>query len=145
MEWILVIVIRHNIFFFMKKGKWELLFIIYNVLYVIAMITLNWNVIHSSESEIHTCEPSGGSILLPILKVPFRQLSKSSAREKIKYTIKSRPTFCDQYFWKFPIWNSCADKKRWEIRMVKVNVIFNDIRLLICLTPLQVSWVMVIN
>jgi hypothetical protein len=30
-------------------------------------------------------------------------------------------------------------------RMVKVNVIFNDIRLLICLTPLQVNWVMVIN
>jgi hypothetical protein len=24
--------------------------------------------------------------------------------------------------------------------MVKVNVIFNDIRLLICLTPLQVNW-----
>ena len=35
MEWILVIVIRHNIFF-EKIGKWELLFIIYNVLYVIA-------------------------------------------------------------------------------------------------------------
>jgi hypothetical protein len=28
--------------------------------------------------------------------------------------------------------------------MVKVNVIFNDIRC-ICLTPLQVNWVMVIN
>ena len=60
-------------------------------------------------------------------------------------TIKSWPTFCDQYFWKFPIWNSCADEKRREIWMVKVNVIFNDIRLLICLTPLQVNWVMVIN
>ena len=35
-------------------------------------------------------------------------------------TIKSRPTFCDQYFWKFPIWNSRADEKRREIRMVKV-------------------------
>ena len=35
-------------------------------------------------------------------------------------TIKSWPTFCDQYFWKFPIWNTSADKKRWEIRMVKV-------------------------
>ena len=34
-------------------------------------------------------------------------------------TIKSWPTFCNQYFWKFPIWNSCADEKRWEIRMVK--------------------------
>jgi hypothetical protein len=39
------------------------------------------------------------------------------------------------------IWNSCADEKRREIRMVKMNVIFNDIRLLICLTPLQVNWV----
>ena len=35
-------------------------------------------------------------------------------------TIKSWPTFCDQYFWKFPIWNSLADEKRREIRMVKV-------------------------
>jgi hypothetical protein len=35
-------------------------------------------------------------------------------------TIKSWPTFCDQYFWKFPIWNSCADEKRREIRMVTV-------------------------
>jgi hypothetical protein len=35
-------------------------------------------------------------------------------------TIKSWPTFCDQYFWKFPIWNSCTDEKRREIRMVKV-------------------------
>jgi hypothetical protein len=50
--------------------------------------------------------------------------------------IKSWLTFCDQYFWKFPIWNSRADEKRREIRMVKVNVIFNDIRLLICLTLL---------
>ena len=25
-------------------------------------------------------------------------------------TIKSWPTFCDQYFWKFPIWNSRTDK-----------------------------------
>ena len=68
----------------------------------------------------------------------FRPWKKSS-------TIKSWPTFCDQYFRNFSIWNSCADEKRWEIRMVKVNVIFNDIRLLICLTPLQVNWVMVIN
>jgi hypothetical protein len=35
-------------------------------------------------------------------------------------TIKSWPTFCDQYFWKFPIWNSRADEKRREIRMVKM-------------------------
>ena len=35
-------------------------------------------------------------------------------------TIKSWPTFCDQYFWKFPIWNSRTDEKRREIRMVKV-------------------------
>jgi hypothetical protein len=32
----LVIVIRHNIFYEKKKGKGELLFMIYNVLYVIA-------------------------------------------------------------------------------------------------------------
>jgi hypothetical protein len=32
----------------------------------------------------------------------------------------NRPTFYDQYFWKFPIWNSCADEKRREIRMVKM-------------------------
>ena len=32
-------------------------------------------------------------------------------------TIKSWTTFCDQYFWKFPIWNSRADEKRREIRM----------------------------
>jgi hypothetical protein len=67
----------------------------------------------------------------------FRPWKKSS-------TIKSLPTFCDQYFWKFPICSS-ADEKHREIRMVKVNVIFNDIRLLICLTPLQINWVMVIN
>ena len=60
-------------------------------------------------------------------------------------TIKSWPAFCDQYFWKFPIWNSHADEKCREIWMVKVNVIVNDIRLLICFTPLQVNWVMVIN
>ena len=47
----------------------------------------------------------------------FRPWKKSS-------TIKSWPTFCNQYFWKFPIWNSRADEKRREIRMVKVNVIF---------------------
>ena len=35
-------------------------------------------------------------------------------------TIKSWLTFCDQYFWKFSIWNSRSDEKRREIRMVKV-------------------------
>jgi hypothetical protein len=54
-------------------------------------------------------------------------------------TKKSWPTFCDQYFWKFPIWNSRADEKRREIRMVKVNVIFNDIQLLICLTQVGIT------
>jgi hypothetical protein len=62
----------------------------------------------------------------------FRQWKNSSTK-------KSWPTFCDQYFWKFPIWNSRAEEKRREIRMVKMNVIFNDIQLLICLTPLQVN------
>jgi hypothetical protein len=70
------------------------------------------------------CESSGGSIFLPILRVPsvspvnFQNLPPV---KKIKYkcTIKSWPTctFCDQYFWKFPIWNSRADEKRREIRM----------------------------
>ena len=41
-------------------------------------------------------------------------------RTKESSTIKSWPTFCDKYFWKFPIWNSRADEKRREIRMVKV-------------------------
>jgi hypothetical protein len=36
----------------------------------------------------------------------FRPWKKSSTK-------KSWPTFCDQYFWKFPIWNSRADEKRW--------------------------------
>ena len=84
----------------------------------------------------HTCEPSGGSIFLPILRSTFKIFRPWK---------KSWPTICDQYFWKFPIWNFRAEEKCWEIRMVKVNVIFNDIRLLICLTPLQVNWVMVIN
>ena len=44
----------------------------------------------------------------------------TSPQQKKSSTIKSWPTFCDQYFWKFPIWNSCADEKCWEIRMVKV-------------------------
>ena len=56
-----------------------------------------------------------GSLLLTF-KI-FRPWKKSS-------TIKSWPTFCNQYFWKFSIWNSRADEKRREIRMVKVNVIF---------------------
>jgi hypothetical protein len=49
---------------------------------------------------------------------PSCQLSKSSTREKKSSKIKSWPTFCDPYFWKFPIWNSRADEKRREIRMV---------------------------
>ena len=35
-------------------------------------------------------------------------------------TIKSWPTFCNQYFWKFHIWNSRAVAKCREIRMVNV-------------------------
>ena len=94
-------------------------------------------------NSIHVNLPAGAFFSqfwgsLPSTFKIFRLWKKSS-------TIKSWPTFCDQYFWKFPIWNSRADEKCREIRMVKVNVIFNDIRLLICLTPLQVNWVMVIN
>jgi hypothetical protein len=67
---------------------------------------------------------SNRSICLKI----FRPWKKSSTK-------KSWSTFCDQYFWKFPIWNSRAEEKRREIRMVKVNVIFNDIWLLIFIYP----------
>ena len=81
---------------------------------------------------------------LPILRVPPVNFQNLPPVKKIR-SIKSWPTFCDQNFWKFPIWNSCADEKCQEIRMVKVNVIFNDIRLLICLTPLQVNWFRLIN
>ena len=57
-------------------------------------------------------------------------------------TKKSWPTFCDQYFWKFPIWNSRADEKRWEIGMVKVFKWYPVIDLF---DTLQVNWVMEIN
>ena len=81
----------------------------------------------------HTCEPSGRSIFLPILRVPsVPPVNFQNLPPVKKSIIKSWPTFSDQYFWKFPIWSSRADEKRREIRMVKVNVIFNDIRLLIC-------------
>jgi hypothetical protein len=86
---------------------------------------------------IHVNLPAGAKFsrfwrsLLSTFKI-FQPWKKSSTK-------KSWPTFCDQYFWKFPIWNSHADGKRREIRMVKLNVIFNDIWLLICLTPLQVN------
>ena len=95
---------------------------------------------------IHTCEPSGGSIFLPILRVPsvppvnFQNLPPV---KKIKYK-KILTYILRSIFLEIPVWNSRADEKRREIQMVKVNVIFNDIRLLICLTPLQVNWVMMI-
>jgi hypothetical protein len=47
-------------------------------------------------------------------------LSHDLPPTKKSSTIKSWPTFCNQYFWKFPIWNSSADEKRREIRMIKV-------------------------
>ena len=126
-----------NFFFNIFVDNYALLSITNEVLMLLVYLS-TWN--------IHVNLPVGaffsrfwGSLpsLLSTLKI-FRPWKKSS-------TIKSWPTFCDQYFWKFPVWNSRADEKRQEIRMVKVNVIFNDIRLLICLTPLQVNWVMVIN
>jgi hypothetical protein len=59
MEWILVIAIRHSIFYFMKKGKWELLFIIYNVLYVIASCNDHPGLVISTFglAEIISCMP----------------------------------------------------------------------------------------
>jgi hypothetical protein len=60
--------------------------------------------------------------------------------KKIKYN-KTLTYILRSLFLEIPHWNFRADEKCREIRMVKVNVIFNDIRLLICLTPLQVNWV----
>jgi hypothetical protein len=78
----------------------------------------------------------------PDFEGPFRQLSKSSPREKYKVQKNLYLHFAINISGNSPFG---TDEKRREIRMVKVNVIFNDIRLLICLTPLQVNWVMVIN
>ena len=41
----------------------------------------------------------------------WREWKKSSTK-------KSCLTFCNQYFWKFPIWNSCAEEKHRAIRMI---------------------------
>jgi hypothetical protein len=57
-----------------------------------------------------------GDINLP--HTPFPP-ARSPPNKKIKYN-KILTYICDQYFWKFPIWNSRADEKRREIRMVKV-------------------------
>ena len=89
-------------------------------------------VLRKKNQFIHTCEPSGRSIFLPILRVPpvnFQNLDLHFA-----INISGNSPF-----------GTPALTKNAEIRMVKVNVIFNDIHLLICLTPLQVNWVMVIN
>jgi hypothetical protein len=96
-------------------------------------------------SHIHLFLPPQQNFFLPILRVPSVNFQNLPPVKKIKYNkILTYILIANQYFWKFPIWNSCAEEKRREIRMVKVNVIFNDIRY-ICLTPLQVNWVMVIN
>jgi hypothetical protein len=120
----------------------EFLAIFINLLANCFLHLVQWQTWYVKCNNIHVNLPAGpffsrfwGSLpSLPSTFKIFRPWKKSS-------TIKSWPTFCDQYFWKFPIWYSLADKKRREIRMVKVNVIFNDI----WLTPLQVNWVMVIN
>jgi hypothetical protein len=81
----------------------------------------------------HTCEPSGGSIFLPILRfpsVPPVNFQNLPPVKKIKYK-KILTYILRSIFLEFPIWNFRAEEKRREIRMVKVNVIFNDIRLLI--------------
>jgi hypothetical protein len=51
---------------------------------------------------------------LPVL-TPFPPAR--SPPTKKSSTIKSWPTFCDQYFWKFPIRNSRAEEKCREIRI----------------------------
>ena len=67
---------------------------------------------------------------LPTLRAfpSLRSTFKIFCPWKKSSTIKSWPTFCDQYYWKFPIWNSRNNEKRREIRIIKVNVIFNYIR-----------------
>jgi hypothetical protein len=79
-----------------------------------------------------------GDINLP--HTPFPP-ARSPPNKKIKYnkilTYILRSIFLEIPYLELPHW-----QKRREIRMVKV---FNDIRLLICLTPLQVNWVMEIN
>ena len=57
-----------------------------------------------------------GDINLP--HTPFPP-ARPPPNKKIKYN-RILTYICDQYFWKFPIWNSRADEKRREIRMVKV-------------------------
>jgi hypothetical protein len=66
-------------------------------------------------------------------------------KNKRDTTKKTKTKTKSMKLYNISIWKSRADKKCREIRMVKVNVIFNGIRLLISLTPLQVIWVMVIN
>jgi hypothetical protein len=63
--------------------------------------------------------------------------------KKIKYN-KILTYILRSIFLEIPIWNSRADEKRREIRMVKVFKWYPVIDL-ICLTPLQVNWVMEIN
>jgi hypothetical protein len=82
----------------------------------------------------------------PDFEGPSRQLSKSSAREKnqvqkiLTYILQS--IFLEIPHLELPRWRKTP---RDTNGIKKVNVIFNDIRLLICLTPLQVNWAMVIN
>ena len=98
-------------------------------------------------SYVHTCEPSRGSIFLPILRVPSVPPVNFQNLPPVK---KNKvPKNLDRHFAINISGNSPfgtpALTKNAEIRMVKVNVIFNDIQLLICLTPLQVNWFMLIN
>jgi hypothetical protein len=97
----------------------------------------------SDRLSVHTCEPSGGSIFLPILRVPFVppvNFQNLPPVKKIKYN-KILTYILRSIFLEIPH----LELPYWEKTPRDTNVIFNDIRLLICLTPLQVNWVMVIN
>ena len=74
----------------------------------------------------HTCESSSVSIFLPILRVPSVNFQNLPPVKKIKYN-KILTYILRSIFLEILIWNSRADEKRWEIRMVKVNVIFNEL------------------
>ena len=71
-----------------------------------------WALAGKTGKQYNKCEHSGGRIFLPISRVNsvtpvnFQNLLPV---KKIKY---NKILTCDQYFWKFPIWNSRAEEKR---------------------------------
>ena len=125
------------------KGVINESYVYNNIISLHLLIYRGFNTFSNISVILYTCEPSGGSIFLPILRVtsvPPVNFQNLPPVKKIKYN-KILTYILRSIFLVIPH----LELPCWEIRMVKVNVIFNDIRLLICLTPLQVNWVMVIN